>query len=244
MTQEYEYDFPYHYIPQYTHNNFTQTFNWVWGKNYLSTIELLISKLNQLQFDSICDIGTGDGRFVRELSRNFNGKKIVGIDYSHKAIALAKAMNPSANFIVANILDNEIIEEFDVLTVIEVFEHIQPKLANQFISALHDITAQNGYLLLTVPHINKPLQKKHFRHFTRQELESEFNNHFQIEELIYFEKRSKSFKYKLLNKLLCNQYFILNHQKLKNYIYLQYKRKYFFANENNCGRIFVQMKKI
>ncbi|MDC0376153.1 class I SAM-dependent methyltransferase [Pelagibacteraceae bacterium] len=53
--------------------------------------------LNEIKKDdqsikSIVDVGCGDGRITKELSETFNTKKILGIDYSSKAINLAKAL--------------------------------------------------------------------------------------------------------------------------------------------------------
>ncbi|MCD6441958.1 class I SAM-dependent methyltransferase, partial [bacterium] len=135
--QERQYQFPYHYIPNYR-NGFSQTLNWTWGINYVSTLEFLIEKLKKVKFKSLCDIGTGDGRLVKELSEIFPKKEILGIDYSQKAINLAKTLNPTLTFIKADIINDKIGKKFDILTLVEVFEHISLLETNKFIKALYN----------------------------------------------------------------------------------------------------------
>ena len=62
--QEIEYYFPYHYISEFR-DGFNQTFNWTWGLYHISAVEFLISQLQTLDFDSVVDVGCGDGRLGR-----------------------------------------------------------------------------------------------------------------------------------------------------------------------------------
>ena len=64
--QEEQYNYPYHYIPQYR-DGFTTALFYGYGINYASTLEFLISKLEHIEFKSLCDIGAGDSNpFVRQ----------------------------------------------------------------------------------------------------------------------------------------------------------------------------------
>ena len=238
--QEKEYSFPYHYIPQYK-PNFTQSISWTWGINYISSIEFIINKVKEEKFDSLADVGTGDGRLTKELNKNFENKKILGIDYSEKAINLAKALNPNLEFINTDIIKENIDHKFDIITLVEVFEHIEPKKCELFVSSLKNLLNEGGVLFLTVPHKNKPLQEKHFQHFTYDSLKEYFGKNFEIIETIYFEKNTKPAK--IVKLFLQNNLFILNNKMLLNRIYKIYKKHFFIANENNCGRIFLKLRK-
>ena len=88
--QEAEYIFPYHYVAQ-RRPHFAQHFYDSWGINYVSTIEYLLSRLSETHFSSLVDIGCGDGRMTREIAARFPQCDVVGVDYSERAIALAKA---------------------------------------------------------------------------------------------------------------------------------------------------------
>lgn len=210
---------------------------------YISAIEFVLDKISSLKFDSICDVGTGDGRLVRELTSKFPQKKIIGIDYSETAIELAKALNPNCSFECVNILDNTYDKKFELITLIEVFEHIPLDLCENFVQSLFKLLTEDGVLILTVPHVNKKINEKHFQHFTKNKINSYFSDKFIIEELIFFEDQKRSIIKKLIRLLIYNNIFILNNKKMLNYFYAVYKKKYFLSDEKNCGRIFVKMRK-
>lgn len=239
--QEDQYSFPYHYIPQYK-NGFSSIVYSGFGINYVSTIEFLFDKLYELEFSSICDVGSGDGRLVKEISERFPEKKVYGIDYSKRAINLAKGINPSLKFIRTDIVDTSIKEKFDVLTIIEVLEHIPIQRVDKFIQALHGMLKENGVLILTVPHANQSLSDKHYQHFTSQGLKSHFSKLFTVEEEIFFEK-SKNWRVYLIKRLMKNKLFILNNKKTLNWIYKVYKKRCFYSNEKMCRRIYLKLRK-
>lgn len=240
--QDDEYWFPYHYVSNYQ-DGFTQVFNDTWGINYVATIEFLLQRLSLYQFDSLIDIGCGDGRFTGELKLRFPQSDIVGIDYSKRAIELAKAMNPLVKFGQHDITNhNTINKKFDIAVLMEVFEHIQPDNGEKFLYAISRILHTKGILLLTVPHKNKPVEYKHFRHFDSSSIIKCLEPFFDVEEIVPFEVRS--FKKDLIDKLLTNNMFILNNQKLRNRIYAYYKNNLFLAKqERECKRLFIKAQK-
>lgn len=240
--QDIEYDIPYHHISKFR-GNFSQIFNDAWGINYVSTIEFLLNKLKVETFSSIVDIGCGDGRLTLELHREFRHKsKILGIDYSQKAIRQAKAVVNADLFKCIDITTEQLNEKFDIALLIEVFEHINPLFEDEFIKGVANQIKDNGLLYVTVPHINKPVEYKHYRHFSIESITECFKNDFDIVEIIPFEKISK--RKKLIDILLTNNYFILNHNKTRNILYKYYKQKLFFVkDEYECQRIFIKFKK-
>ena len=144
--QEDEYDFPYHHIAQYK-ENFSECVYDTWGINYVSTIEFLLKILENQEFNSLVDIGCGDGRLTKEISHSFPNRRIVGVDYSKKALLFAKAMYPQGKFYQLDILHSRLDTTFDLATLIEVLEHIDPTLQGKFIKSLSAILPKNGVLL-------------------------------------------------------------------------------------------------
>ena len=240
--QDDEYDFPYHYVSKYR-NGFKQHFNDSWGINYVSTIEFLIQKISsEICFESIIDVGCGDGRLVKELREDFPAKRIQGIDFSQRAINLAKALNSAGEFYCKDITEKPD-KRFDICTLIEVFEHIPPNSSNQFVEGIANHLNKSGILYVTVPHSNKPVEYKHYRHFTIKSLISCFSDHFSPVEIIPFE--SNGIQKRILDTLLTNKLFILNVQRLRNIIYEYYKKNLFIvSDEKQCNRIFIKFKKI
>ncbi|HEY9651974.1 MAG TPA: class I SAM-dependent methyltransferase [Coleofasciculaceae cyanobacterium] len=238
--QDDEYDFPYHHIPTYG-KLFTQCFNWGWGINYVATIEFLIDKLNQEKFESLVDVGCGDGRLTKELKQKFQTREVEGIDYSEKAIRLAKAMDFEGTYHCTDILKEAPNKKYDIALLIEVFEHIYPQVGDEFLSAVARLLKQDGLLILTVPHINIPLQIKHYRHFSVRSILDCLDKHFDIMEIIPFERRGK--KREIIDFILANDFFVLNHWRLKNFIYRFYKQHLFFVDkEEFCQRIYIKAR--
>jgi SAM-dependent methyltransferase len=240
VLQDEEYMFPYHYIPK-SGSEFTASYAWSWGIHYISAIEFIVKKIGALNVDSIADVGTGDGRLVAEIAKEYSSKKVVGIDYSKRAIQLAKAMNPSLNFLNIDIINEPPNEKYDCITLIEVFEHIPLGLTKVFVEKIKELLKDGGELLLTVPHQNKPLQEKHFQHFSNESLLEYYKDSFDVIEVLNFEKRS--LLNRIISKLLVNNLFVLNNRFLKNLMYKMYVKRCFVASQQNCGRIFLHLKK-
>jgi 2-polyprenyl-3-methyl-5-hydroxy-6-metoxy-1,4-benzoquinol methylase len=240
--QDSEYNFPYHYIPQFR-NNYKQFFLWGWSKNYTSAIEFLLKEIsNDLKNnDVIFDIGCGDGRLTQELAIEFTNTSIIGIDYSKKAIDLARAMNPTLEFYNIDIIKNNFHKKCNLVTLIEVFEHIPLDSCDEFIESIYNVLDSTGILYLTVPHINVPVSDKHFQHFDIDMLKKYFSKYFHFEDIRYIQKNS--FFLKIMNRLMSNSLFIISNAKLNNVIYSLYKKYYFFSSDKNCERIYIKMKK-
>lgn len=240
--QDQEYVFPYHYVPQFR-GGFAQTVTWTWGRQYLSAIEFILSEISQdaKTIRSIADVGCGDGRLTRELAIEYPDKEIIGIDYSERAISLARALNPGIDFFCLDIAKDNVSRQFDALTLVEVFEHISLDDCTDFVAALAGLLNNAGCIYLTVPHKNKQVSYKHFQHFDLDRLMSYFGNYFDVEKVVYFERLSRWNL--LLNWCLANRLYVLNSRGLNNMIYRLYKTYLFSADETNAGRIYLKLVK-
>ena len=239
--QDDEYWFPYHYVVKYE-PHFTQCYLDSWGINYAATIQFLLSHISKVKFKSIVDIGCGDGRFTSELSKAFPGVKVVGIDYSGRAIRLAKAMNPTIPFVQMDIAESSPKEKYDVGILMEVLEHIPPEEIKNFLQGVSDLLCDGGVLFVTVPHSNKLVEPKHFQHFTVESLLNSLGDFFEPCKIVPFEKNS--IRKRILDTILANGYFILNHRKALDLIYKYYKNRLFIAcDENSCKRICMIVRK-
>lgn len=239
--QDNEYAFPYHYVAQYK-TGFSHCFLDTWSINYVSTIEYLLEKVKTEDPDRIVDIGCGDGRFSRELSLAYPEATVVGIDYSKRAIRLASAMNPDVpnlEFLSLDITEHAHLEPFDVAVLMEVFEHIPLEGADRFLAGVRQLLSDKGVLLLTVPHKNKPLEYKHFQHFSVETISDYLRPHFTIVEVVPFERIARMRW--LISRLLSNRIFILRNPYALRAIYRWYKANLFFCNtEDTCQRLFVR----
>ena len=242
IIQENKYSLPYHYIPTFDKNNFRQTYNIKWGYEYISYLNFIIKLIKNINFDSLLDIGCGDGRLLSEINKIFPEKKLTGVDYSTRAIQLAKALNNKIDFICLDINKNNLNKKYDIITLMEVLEHIPLNKINNFISHVHNLAANNGYLIMTVPSNNEKIASHHYQHFDYQLIENCLRNYFKIEKFFYINKSSSNVS--IISKLLTNKYFILNSRYLLNKIYNFYIKHCFVAKNNNARRICVICKKI
>ena len=242
--QESWYEFPYHYVTSLS-PNFSISRTYDWSLNYASAVQFLI---NQISINSECaslvDIGCGDGRLTHELKKAHPTMKLAGIDYSERSISLAKALNHGNNisFSALDLIDNPISAEFDAAILMEVYEHIEPSKASEFLKGVSAQLCKGGVLHLTVPHENIPCAKHHFRHFSSELLTAELSEYFDVIEVKPFERKSK--KRRWLQRILCNRLFVLNNAKLLNMVYEYYMRNLFHVeDESKCQRLYVMAKR-
>lgn len=236
--QENQYAFPYHYIPELGECHFSQTQHWAWGYRYMGGVKVVMDTLSSVSFESLVDVGCGDGRFLRELHRQDPDKDVLGIDYSARAIRMANAMNPEIPYECCEISNNPPDRRFDVATLIEVLEHIPPDKVPEFLYSVSGMLYPGGYLILTVPHTNSSLQPKHFQHFDEALLRKYLSPHFEDLSFLHFDERSRILG--LLQRLLggAGKHFVVTNSVV-NHLFFKVYRRYFLysADESTCGRI-------
>ena len=239
--QEDEYDYPYHYIGKYS-TGFSHFVIDEWAINYVSTIEYLIDLTKGLSPKVVLDLGCGDGRLTMELQRALKRSKIIGVDYSDKAINLAKDLNPNCYFLKKNILRESLTIKSDLVILMEVIEHIPINDLKKFIEKIYSLLKPGGCLILTVPHKNKTLEKKHFQHFDSKSIFKYFNKRFLVNKIVFIERIS--FLSKLISLILNNQYILIRYRFLLNTIYRLWKKYVFTApDEGNCSRMIIVLNK-
>lgn len=240
--QENEYWFPYHYVSRFENNNFKHFYLDTWAINYASTIEFLLKSIVPKHNSKIIDIGCGDGRLTRELSFAYRHSSVTGIDFSKRAIAIAKAMNhdiSNIEFKALDVINHSTLGEFDIAVLMEVFEHIPLENCNMFIKGVHNLLRDQGVLYLTVPHQNKATEYKHFQHFSIETITSYLLPYFDVVEVVPFERIA--WTRKLILNILSNKWFILRNSTLLSSIYQWYKNHLFYCiNESECQRIYVK----
>jgi SAM-dependent methyltransferase len=236
--QEAEYEFPYHYIPQFDNGNFSQVRKLRWGYEYLSYLRFILARLESVEFDSLLDVGCGEGRFLCEAAKRFPDKRLLGVDISSRAVEYARLFNPGVRFICGDIGDgSSLTERFDVITLIETLEHIPPSGVPNFTQGLRRRLKTDGLLIVSVPSKNIRMSRKHYQHFDLDALAACLSPHFQITEQHYLNRISKWDG--LLSSILTNRYFILNEQRLLNALYRRYEQNLLNARDSDCKRICV-----
>lgn len=240
--QEEEYGFPYHFASRFK-PNFKPAYVDHWAMNYNLTLELVLKLVKIENTNSIVDIGCGEGRLTYELDQAMPSANVIGVDYSERAIQLAKSLSPSLHFENVDITEAHSLGLFNTAVLMEVLEHIPPEEVDEFIEAIANLLENDGLLIVTVPHTNKPLEYKHFQHFTKKDLISQFSRFFRCENILFLEKLG--WLNKILNKIVVNRIFVLNSPKLLNFLYGFYRSRIFqCAKESKCARIAVCFRRL
>lgn len=244
IVQENEYEFPYHYLAQFDGTKVKDFRRWSWSTRYFAGLRLVIEKLPTGSDWTLADIGCGDGRLLHELSkRNYYKEKLFGHDYYEPALYFARAFNPDINFSSGNLADfAKGMEPFDVVTLVEVLEHVELYERADFICAVSDLLRPGGKLLLTVPHANKPLSEKHIEHFSAESLEKILSSHFSIKEIIFFDSKSRLLRWSERLLSVCENY--VTFPIFQSYLSRLYFRHFWrVKRERDCLRMFVSAEK-
>ena len=163
-----QYKFPYHHIPYFREDGTPMRIRFLgWGMDYLCYMKHIRDMITELKPESILDAGCGDGYFLRSLGSLPACK--LGVDLSKEAIRFAQAFHSEEIYrcIDAALLD----EQFDIVTAIEVLEHIPDDNVASFVQTLYNRTKPGGHLIVSVPSTVLPLSAKHYRHYDKKLLE-------------------------------------------------------------------------
>jgi len=226
------YEFPYHYLPQLGEGKIPRLHRHLaWGLDYLTYISFVVSLIRELSPQSLLDIGCGDGRLI-SLVKSFV-PKIVGVDISKQAIAFARAFNPDVEFHCVDIAKMSGV--YELVTLIEVLEHIPDHEMGGFIQNVARLVKEDGHLLVTVPTVNVPLNKKHYRHYSFELLRSTLKPHFEIEKHWWLYRISVLER--LLRKAIINRVYVLNLWPLLALIWRMHKRWIYFADTSTGAHL-------
>lgn len=243
--QDVQYEFPYHYLVSCGNGNFSQSRSLSWGYIYWSYVEYVCGQAAQIDPENVVEIGCGDGRVITEMMRRKIGKTHTGIDYSGRAIALARALNEGVRFLCIDITDSAGKSEddplwgkYDLAILVEVLEHIHPDETAHFIESVRAALRPGGRLIVTVPSVNKPLNKKHFRHFDGETVKSILEPFFQVDRMQFINGTNRLVRTVFF--LISNQTYSISSARIWMWFYKLYKKRCLVSDPGRGNRIFVQ----
>ena len=237
--QDNQYEFPYHYLA-FMDNKTPQIKRTLgWGFEYLSYMNEVIEEIKQLEYKNILDVGCGDGYLLNHLETD---AEKLGIDLSQKAIMFANAFAKDSKFEIKDLFKLE--EEYDLISLIEVLEHIPNDFVELFMTKVLSLIKKDGYFIISVPTTVIPLNKKHYRHYD-EKLLSEHIEKFGDVELI---KERRVYKMtptlKLVMRLLNNRVWSINSKILLNLFWKWHVKNNINATKENGYHIVRIYKKL
>ena len=240
--QEVQYNFPYHHLT-YEENGALYVFKHLfWGLEHYTYIQYVISQVLQIKYESLLDVGCGEGRIISELENKNRRSKHHGVDISEKAIRFANAFNERSSFSVHDITQSPFSEKVDTIISCEVVEHIPPEKVSLYISNIAKSLSSGGNFIVTTPTTNVPVNKKHYQHFTREMFEELLSKEFTIKKVSYL-NRVNLFS-KILSRLLANRFYISNSKVLNKFVLKTYRNNLLIGKSDTGSRIFVHATKI
>jgi SAM-dependent methyltransferase len=238
VVQEDQYTVPYHYLPVITDGLFSQHQYWSWGDRYLGRLQVALDLLAETSFESLIDIGCGDGRFLAEVDARFHQKSLLGIDPSEKAVALARRMNPSLRYESADLSTATWSERWDVATLLEVIEHIPPNTLPDFLVAVVDTLNPGGHVIITAPNLNQNVPPKHYQHFDADVLRDVLPRSLTILRTVPFDAPSLILRFVVKLMGGSGRYYIVTHPRLTSWVLRYYlKRCLHGGGVKRCQRI-------
>jgi 2-polyprenyl-3-methyl-5-hydroxy-6-metoxy-1,4-benzoquinol methylase len=131
--------------------------------------QLSLSILSQYNFESILDIGCGEGMFTSLLKKKNNN--VSGIDISPTAIKKAKARFKDIEFFVGDINKNKILKHYDLVVLKEILSYIE-----NWREVLRSLANISKYIFVSLDLPEKP--NGFIRSFI--ELEAELNLYYEF----------------------------------------------------------------
>jgi 2-polyprenyl-3-methyl-5-hydroxy-6-metoxy-1,4-benzoquinol methylase len=227
------YTFPYHYLPVVAKGGSVHLHQQLsWGLEYLTYMTFAVELIRERRPESLLDVGCGDGRLLNMLQGL--PIKMLGVDLSPRAISLAQAMNPNLDFLCRDVADLE--EQYEMVTILEVLEHIPDETMSTFIADTAQRLKASGMLLVSAPSVNVPLNKKHYRHYDLSLLERTLFPYFEISRHWWLYRRGNLFEW-LNRRLLCNSLFCLNQRHLTALIWRWHQRVNYFGSDYNGAHL-------
>ena len=97
----------------------------------------------------ILEVGCGDGRWTRFISEiTHKPELITGTDLSRNRIELARRMNPSINYDVADIVEESIEGTFDIILAFDVFMHLPTEaMIRTALNNIHESLSNDGVFI-------------------------------------------------------------------------------------------------
>ena len=108
---------------------------------------LIRHAVKQLTFDSVLDVGCGQGALLDEFRRAYPEAELAGTDFSASAVRIAQQRVPGAQVSILDLTARCLDRQFDLVICSEVLEHIPDDLA-----ALRNLRKMTGgHLVVTTP---------------------------------------------------------------------------------------------
>ena len=234
LLQERQYAFPYHWLPRIEDDGSFSPGRFHRGVlEYFSYMDFASSIIEQINPANVLDVGCGEGRLAEFIEQNTDCK-YEGVDVSTQSTAFARAfLEPEA---VRTGDVNDIKETYEVVTLMEVLEHIPDQEVEDFLGSVCARLEKGGTLVVSVPTKVRPVRPKHFRHYDKQLLTEQLEKqNLELGEMFYIYR--VGWLTWLMKRIIVNRLFALNTSAITRLIMKVHRKYSYFADEETGGHI-------
>ena len=157
-------------------------------KSYLKDL------FQKYEFNNALEVGCGIGIISEFIAKNV--PEVTGIDISEENIKFAKVTNKKINFYCADFLEYRVNENFDLITLFDVLEHIPKEMHPDVFSRIKKISNADTKIILTIP---DPYYLSYIRENSPQKLQV-------VDECIFLDEMMQIFKQNELEVLAYEKY--------------------------------------
>jgi trans-aconitate methyltransferase len=119
----------------------------VYGPTARHTRRFIFRLMGRITFKSVLDAGCGTGVLLQQILNKYPNAQLTGSEYSPQGLEFAKKRLPQGEFHVLDLSKETLDRKFDLITCIDVLEHIHDDRA-----ALKNLLAMTGgHMILSVP---------------------------------------------------------------------------------------------
>ena len=144
---------------------------------HFPVMQIALSYIKELRNPYILELGCGTGQFAQLLWEH-GFREYMGIDFSPKAIEIARSLSPQV-FEVNDCTSYNPPEEFDCVVTLEVLEHIEDDL--------HTLSCiRNGMsVIFSVPRFDDPAHVRFFK--SKDEVQERYKKLIKIDDLMKYQ---------------------------------------------------------
>jgi SAM-dependent methyltransferase len=110
-----------------------------------------LTKVSRTRFESVLDLGCGDGSILRSIAVKVNSQKAEGLD-----LAVSKSKSGSLVLNRGDFLDYKPRERFQLVVSNQVFEHIYEPWLPRYFSVLKESCSPGGIIMISTPNRWRP----------------------------------------------------------------------------------------
>ena len=112
----------------------------------------VLKRFGHTGFDSVADFGCGDGRIFAALVAKLGASRAAGVDYN----APVEQSNSQIEYVQSNFFEFAPDEPYDLVTSIQVFEHIYEPWLEKYFAAMKRSCNAGGTILISTPNRWRP----------------------------------------------------------------------------------------